>query len=424
MKLETQSPFANLWHRMPTWLILVGGVLFGLVVTTVMMQWRMAPSADTMFIMVQRLVFWSAAALGLGLVVYRLCWNRSPSLTLTLSLSFILAALLTLFLVYVMARNMLAEQEDLAMAGIYLLFAAIIAVFFGIAVTSRVTASLRQLARQSQAIAEGDLTARVETSGRDEVAKMGVAFNQMAARLEAGEQQRREVEKLRRDLIAWTSHDLRTPLTSIRAMVEALHDGLVTDAETTHRYYATIRNDVIGLNKLIDDLFELAQLDAGGLQIELMPTSLGDLVSDALESLQALAAERQIQLMGSVAADVGLVPLNASRIGRVLTNLLGNALNYTPAGGCVRIDVDRTAEGARVIVQDDGPGFPEHDLPRVFEEFYRGEEARSRAMGSAGLGLAIARGIVDAHGGRIWAENAPAGGAVIGFVLPSTSPSL
>ena len=418
MKIPSELTPESLWQRMPSWLIVACGVIFGLVVTTVIMQWQMAPSRDMIVSMAQRLAFWSAAGLAVGLLVYRLYWNRSPSLMLTLSLSFIWAALLTLFIVYVMARNMWAEQEDLAMAGIYLLFAAIIAVFFGIAVTSRITSGLRKLSDQTQAIAAGDLSARVTLDGRDEVAKMAEAFNQMAAQLEESERKRQEVEKLRRDLIAWTSHDLRTPLTSIRAMVEALHDGLVTDDETMQRYYATIRNDVIGLNKLIDDLFVLAQLDAGGLDFEKSPTALGDLVSDALESLQALAAKRDIRLEGSVSEDVKLVSLDAAKVGRVLTNLLGNAIHHTPAGGNIQVNVDRVAEGARVMVQDSGPGFPEQDLPRVFEKFYRGEEARSRASGGAGLGLAIARGIVEGHNGQIWADNGQDGGAVIGFVLP------
>ena len=235
------------------------------------------------------------------------------------------------------------------------------------------------------------------------------------------EAQRSELETLRRDLIAWTSHDLRTPLTSIRAMVEALHDGMVNDPATVQRYYQTIRADVIALNSLIDDLFELAQLDAGGLVLEMSLYAFGDLVSDALESFQVLAQKRGIDLQAIVNENVGQVRLNAPKIGRVLANLISNALRYTPVGGKVKVVVIRNKEGVQLQVHDSGPGFHPDDLPRIFEQFYRGEEARSRSTGGAGLGLAIARGIIEAHGGTIWADNIPSemgGGAVVGFSLP------
>jgi signal transduction histidine kinase len=232
--------------------------------------------------------------------------------------------------------------------------------------------------------------------------------------------QQAELEKMRRDLIAWASHDLRTPLTSIRAMIETLHDGVVQDPATIQRYYQTIRSDIIGLNSLIDDLFELAQLDAGGLVLDMSWHSLSDMISDTLESFRALAEQRGIILNGEVSAEVDPVLLNAPKIGRVLSNLLGNALRYTPDGSEVYVAAGRTAEGVKVTVRDSGPGFNPDDLPRLFEQFYRGEQARSRATGGAGLGLAIARGIVEAHNGRIWAENAPEQGALVGFILPST----
>ncbi|MCZ7665803.1 MAG: cell wall metabolism sensor histidine kinase WalK [Chloroflexi bacterium] len=211
---------------------------------------------------------------------------------------------------------------------------------------------------------------------------------------------------------------MRTPLTSIRALIEALHDGVVTDPETKQRYYHTIRADIIALNSLIDDLFELAQLDAGGLALELSPHALTDLISDSLESFEAVAAQRGVTLTGTIGENLDPVLLNVPKIGRVLANLISNALRYTPTGGQVQVRAFRNAEGAVVLVQDSGPGFAPADLPRVFEQFYRGEQARSRATGGAGLGLAIAWGIVEAHNGRIWAENGPEGGAVVGFVLP------
>jgi signal transduction histidine kinase len=277
---------------------------------------------------------------------------------------------------------------------------------------------LRQLERTAVQIADGNLDARVIVTGNDEVARVGNVFNQMVAQLQAAENQREELDKLRRDLIAWTSHDLRTPLTSIRAMIEALNDGLVSDPQSVQRYYKTIRSDIIALNTLIDDLFELAQLDAGGLVMDKEIHSLRDIISDGLESFQALAMQRYIRLTGDVQADLDAVPLNATKIGRVLSNLLSNALRYTPDGGEIKVHAWGTETSAVVTIEDSGDGFEPHDLPRIFEQFYRGEEARSRSTGGAGLGLEIARGIVLAHNGRIWAENSAEGGAIVGFELP------
>jgi signal transduction histidine kinase len=236
--------------------------------------------------------------------------------------------------------------------------------------------------------------------------------------LEAAAASRQELETMRRDLIAWTSHDLRTPLTGIRVMVEALHDEIITDPATVQRYYRTILADVLALNRLIDDLFELAQLDAGGLALELAPHALSDLISDALETFQPLATQRGIQLTGEVSDDLDPVALNAPKITRVLANLISNALQHTPEGGRVHLAACRREYEAQVRIQDSGPGFSKADLPHVFEKFYRGEQARSRLSGGAGLGLAIAWGLVNAHGGRMWAENGQAGGALVTFTLP------
>jgi signal transduction histidine kinase len=298
----------------------------------------------------------------------------------------------------------------------------VIATAYGIFVSASITDTLRQLATTAGALARGDLDARVRARSRDEVAQVADAFNEMASQLQQAEQKRREVEQLRRDLVAWTSHDLRTPLTSIRVMIEALNDGVVTEEEAVARYYRTIRSDVVALNNLIDDLFELAQLEAGGLSLEMARHSLGDVISDALESFRAVAAQGDVELRGSVGKDVDPVIMSAPKIGRVLANLLSNALQHTPPGGEVEIVAQRMDTGVKVLVKDTGPGFVARDLPRVFEQFYRGEEARSRSTGGAGLGLAIAHGIVESHAGKMWAENRRERGACVGFLLPDKFP--
>lgn len=414
------TQFHNTLSR-PPWRIFALGMVAALAVVAILMASLMQAPVHEITTLMYWLSISSLVSLLMGYILYRRGLARSPSLSLTLVLTYGWAGLLTLANVWLMSERMFfSKDHDLILSGILLLFAAIIATTFGIFVAASVTDGLRQLARTAQQIAEGNLKARVSISGRDEVAMVGQTFNQMASQLQQAAQQREELEKMRKDLIAWTSHDLRTPLTSIRAMIEALHDGVVDDPATVTRYYSTIRSDIIALNDIIDDLFELAQLDAGGLSMDMAQHALADLVSDTLEMFQALAKDQGVTLHGTEAPDLGLVQMCAPKMGRVIANLVSNALRYTPAGGTVQVTAVRQSGEVVVTVQDSGPGFAPDDLTRVFEQFYRGEEARSRASGSgAGLGLAIARGIVAAHNGRIWAENAPEGGAIVGFSLPA-----
>jgi signal transduction histidine kinase len=202
-------------------------------------------------------------------------------------------------------------------------------------------------------------------------------------------------------------------------MVEALNDGLVTDEETRNRYLKTIRAETVFLNKLIDDLFELAQLDADVVSFEMAPDSLSDLISDTLNTFGPLAKKKEVTLSADVSPDLDPVVMNSSRIGRVLTNLVDNAIQHSQPDGTIRLSAVRDGEEVKVTVSDEGTGFTSEELPRVFEKFYRGESARSRATGGAGLGLAIAAGIIEAHHGRIWAWNREEGGASISFTLPA-----
>ncbi len=409
------------WVIEAPWRILVVGMVLALFFVALLMRMLMQAPSQEILVLTTTLTLTSLISLGLGYFIYLRGWTRFSSLSLTLLGSYVWAALLILFNVWVMAQQMFASEHDLLLSGVLLVFAAIIATSFGIFVTATITEELRQVAQNSRRLAEGDLAARVTVNGRDEVAQVATTFNEMADQLQQAAKQREELDALRRDLIAWTSHDLRTPLTSVRVMVEALHDGLVTDEETVQRYYRTIRSDIMALNSLIDDLFELAQLDAGGMKLETSLHDLADLVSDALESFQALAKQHEVTLTGDVTDQVAPVLLNASKINRVLANLLSNALRYTPQKGHIHVAVMPVAEGVQVTVQDSGSGFDPQDLPRIFEQFYRGEQARTRATGGAGLGLAIARAVVEAHNGRIWAKNVPDGGALVGFVLPTPS---
>jgi signal transduction histidine kinase len=203
----------------------------------------------------------------------------------------------------------------------------------------------------------------------------------------------------------------------MRAILEAVTDGVVEDPETVKRYLHTAQRDVRNLSALIDDLFQMAQLDAGGFPLSRDVSSLSDLVSDTLESFTELAKQQDIILEGNVDSDVDPVHMDTQAVGRVLNNLISNALRHTNKGR-VSVWVRRTTQGAEVTVSDTGEGIGAENLRLIFERFYRGEKSRNRGTGGAGLGLAIARGIVRAHGGDIKVESQIGKGTQFTFYIP------
>ena len=341
-----------------------------------------------------------------GYTAYRLGWiNLSPALRWTLLGGYALASILTFFNVWFSAQMMFASEHDLLLAIVLLVFASGMAMVLGYFLSSTVTERIQLLKVAAERLAKGDLKSRVPVHGRDEVAALAATFNQMAEQLQTADQKQRELESLRRDLIAWVSHDLQTPLTSMRAILEALSDGVVDDPEMVNRYLNIAQRDVRSLSALIDDLFHMAQLDAGGFPLHRAEASLNDLVSDTLESFSELAYRESIMLEGRVEPGVDPVFMDTQAIGRALNNLIGNALRHTSAGGKIHVSVRRTDKGVETTVSDTGEGIRAEDIPHIFERFYRGEKSRNRVTGGAGLGLAIVRGIVRAHGGDIRVES-------------------
>ena len=354
-----------------------------------------------------------------GYVAYRFGWiNFSPALRWTLLSGYALASILTFLNVWFSARMMFASEHDLLLAVILLVFASGIAMVLGYFLSSTLTERIQLLKSAAEKLAEGDLKTRVPVQGHDEVAMLANTFNQMAEQLQASDQKQRELESLRRDLIAWVSHDLQTPLTSIRAILEAVSDGVIEDPETVKRYLNTAQRDVRSLSVLIDDLFQMAQLDAGGFPLHHAQASLSDLISDTLESFTELAKQQGVILEGNVESDVDPVMMDTQAIGRVLNNLISNALRHTSNQGRVSVWVRRATQGVEVTVSDTGTGIRAEDLPHVFERFYRGEKSRNRITGGAGLGLAITRGIVQAHGGDIRVESQIGKGTQFTFHIP------
>ncbi len=284
------------------------------------------------------------------------------------------------------------------------------ALLLAILLSRGLSGPLRSLAAAAGQLAAGQRGLRVREAGSGEVALLGRAFNSMAESLE-------KQEALRRQLVADIAHELRTPLAVIRGNLEALLDGIYRPSPET---IAPIHEETLLLTRLVEELRDLALAEAGQLPLHIAETNLVELVRGVLSGFAAQANERSITLeLVLPKAEPGLVAVDAGRIRQVLSNLLANALRYTPQRGRVQVSVAQPSPAwVQVRVADNGPGIDPEDLPHVFDRFYRGDRARSRDGGGAGLGLAIARQWVEAHGGTIAAESAPGQGATFSFTLP------
>jgi signal transduction histidine kinase len=409
---------ANVERTQPTSLPLrfVGGVALTLLLALLVFYLVMSPPIGEFGAMARFLTITAviSVAAGYGGI------SHSPRISWVVLGGYALSSALTFINVWLTARLMFASQHDLLLATILLLFAGGIAMSLGYFLSMALTNRIVALGQAARKLAAGRLDTRVPEIGNDEMASLAQTFNEMAAQLEAAAQKQHELDNLRRNLIAWAGHDLRTPLASIRAIVEALADGVVEDQETVQRYLRTAQRDIHSLSVLIDDLFQLAQLEAGGLRLEKDLNSLSDLISDTMESFSELASRREVNLEGSVDPEVDPVMMDVQQIGRVLSNLIGNALRHTPAGGRVTVRAHHAADRIQVEVSDTGEGIAPADLPHIFERFYRGEKSRSRSTGGSGLGLAIVKGMVEAHGGRIAVESVVGEGTRFWFTLPRT----
>lgn len=331
----------------------------------------------------------------------------------------LLSAGLVLINVGFTAYLMFLSAHDLKLLSVLFVFSVGISAFFAYAVAESFHARLKRLLAGVEAVGSGELATRVEPEGHDELGELAQAFNTMAAELQAAYMSRADMEEARRQLIGAVSHDLRTPLATMRAMVESINDGVVDDPETISRYHQIMQAEIAYLSRLIDDLFELSQIDSGLLQLRREPGNLADLVSGTLEVLSPHAQERGVELKGEVDERIPLVSMDTPRMQRVLYNLVQNAVRHTPSDGTIVIRAVDAGSDVEVSVIDSGEGIDETDLSRIFERFYRGaNKARSRDDGGSGLGLTIAKGIVELHGGRIWAQSAAGQGARFTFALP------
>jgi signal transduction histidine kinase len=341
------------------------------------------------------------ATLGVGLALAALL-RLLPTVRLQLAGLAVLAVLLPLGAVLASGWVMFHMGDDVKILAVTAA-SALTALVAALLVARSIADSIDRVRTASVELAQGNLDARAPEGGPAEVAELAASFNEMGANLG-------RLFDTRRELVAWASHDLRTPLANMQAMLEALEDGLGEPGE----YVPVLREQVRVLSRLVDDLFELARIDAGALTLELRSLPVAPVISSSLRGVEAEARLRHVTLAAEVDDDV-TARFAPEKVERVLMNLLTNALRHTPSDGVVAVRVEPRAAEIRVAVEDTGEGLDAEARERMFERFWRAD--RSRTSRGAGLGLAIARGLVEAHGGRIWAEEREGGGARICFTL-------
>lgn len=357
-------------------------------------------------------------------------------LTFTYVIGSILAVLLTYATFHILVQpggislqpapanqNIPGDPEFLARL---LIMALIVSLGLGYAIASGITRKLNNLAQAARRIADGDLDAHIPAAGgfpHDEIDELGLTFNEMTARLRESLEQQKKLEQARRDLVANVAHDLRTPLAAVRAAVEALEEGVVKDEATTTRYLAAVGQETRHLGRLIDDLFALSRLEAGQFELKLEPVYLEEILQDCLAGLLPQLERAGVALVVDLPATLPAARADRHAVQRVLTNLVQNALNFTPGGGTITVRGALASSGIELQISDSGPGIAPADLepgmdgmPRIFDRFYRGDPTRSGS--GAGLGLTIVKELVQAQGGRIWIKSEVGKGTTIGFVVP------
>ena len=405
------------------WLAAALGLTLAIGAGLLLAQLLMSPPAGDMRTLAAYLTLSGATTMGFGWLALRLA-DRAVGLGVRAK-TFIGAAIgsgVALLNVFIVAQLMFVNTaHDLRLLLALIGFAAVVTVFFSLWVASAIAGRLEVVASGIRALAGGDYATRVDVEGGDEVARLAADVNILAGRLRESEEQREELDRERRELTAAISHDLRTPLASVRAMVEALDDRVVDDPAEVERYYRTIRREIDRLSRMITDLFELAQMDAGKLQLDRHPVALQEVAAEVVDAMEAQARKAGVTLALAVEGEPPELSLEGARIERVAANLVRNALEHTPAGGQVDVTVYAADGHVALRVSDTGEGILEDEIGRIWDRFYRVEKSRKRGPTSAdgaGLGLAIVRGIVELHGGSVEVASSPGRGASFTVLLP------
>ncbi|GIH24945.1 two-component sensor histidine kinase [Acrocarpospora phusangensis] len=330
----------------------------------------------------------------LGVAVLRMLRRRSIGVMLSVVAVITVLATLAGIVAITMAMVIDGRPRDIVLTIVAI--GAIVGVGVALVTARRLVAASKALVAAVEAVTDtGEYVAPDRIALPAELEKVSRALGQAYARIRAGRERERE-------LISWVSHDLRTPLAGMRAMAEALEDGVVDDPATVRRYHAQIRLEVDRLSGMVDDLFELSRIHAGSLRLAMTRVGLGDVVADVLAGVEPLA--RGVRLTAEV-EPVLPVQADPGAIGRALRNLLVNAIRHTPADGTVAVRAEAAGETIVLSVLDACGGIPAGDMARVFDVAFRGEQARTPGPDGGGLGLAITKGLVEAHGGTVGVAN-------------------
>jgi signal transduction histidine kinase len=313
----------------------------------------------------------------------------------------------------VFALLMFVAQHDALLIIVLAVFAGAVSVRSAQLLSGGVLRDVVGIRDGLEAVGHGDRDVHMTTQARDEVAELAAAANAMIERLAAE-------EAARRDLVAAVSHDLRTPITSLRLLAEAMSDDIVAEG-SRREYLQSIRTHIAALSALIDDLFELSRLESGEIQWSMEQVSVGELVGETVDALRADAEASGLRLRAELPVDVGdrvaVAQASPEKVQRVLFNLIQNAIRHTPPDGTITVRAEPAGDAVEVEVADTGEGIAAPDRDRVFEPFFRGGTQSARSEDGSGLGLAISRAIIEAHGGRIWLDDAEVGTRVR-FALP------
>jgi signal transduction histidine kinase len=348
-------------------------------------------------------------------------WLARASMRLRFVFVAVLATAIGLANLGVLVSMMLVDDRDAMLVAALLAYSAVAAIGAGLAISRTSTGAIERLSEAARRLGEGDLEVRVgRVGGGPELEALAATLDEMSERLSKSLGRERAAEAQRRDLIVAVSHDLRTPLADLRAMAEAIEDGVVTDPATVRRYSERIGASVAALSSLVDDLFEFVQLDAGAIVAETDRARLAEVVGEAVAACDAQATQKGLVLRTELgnAATVHCSP----RLTRVLQNLLQNAIRHTPADGRVLVEARHAGPRLELAVEDSGEGIAPGVLERVFDPFWRGDPAR--AGDGSGLGLALAKRIVEALGGSIEVESEPDRGSRFAVLVPDRAQTL
>jgi signal transduction histidine kinase len=351
--------------------------------------------------------------------VHLLAWRRRVAGSLARQLSIGVAIAIGLITLGVGAIGLLMfiSAHDATMMALLLVFAGGLTGYSVWVLTRGVMEDVHVVRDGLRAVGEGRRDVAIHTGAADELAELAASANRMTAQLAVRESERDAADRARRDLVAAVSHDLRTPLTSLRLLAEAVEDEVV-DPEVRRRYLEQMSLHIRSLSGLIEDLFELSRIEAGDIEWSMRQVRLDELVEETVDAMRPHAEAKHVDVRAAVPGDLAPARANPEKLQRVLFNLIQNAIRHTPADGCVTVRAESNGSEVEMEVSDTGDGFEPEDRERGFEAFYRGGRGRARSGDGTGLGLTICRAIVEAHGGEIWFADSDRG-ASVRFRLPT-----